>query len=389
MRQGLVIVEVALSLMLLVGAGLLARSFLNLSSVNPGFKPANTTVVSLTLSEGRDGEPSQLLAVARQLAEKFRPLPGVTTVGLTHSLALVNNWGYLFFVKDRPRPAAGDEPSANYFAVTPDYFQAMGIRLLRGRVFAESDGEKSAPVCIINETMARKYFGDLDPLGQHIQITNGNTSFREVVGIVADVKDGGLDETVVEQIYDPFAQAPSNQLNFVIRTDGPASPAMLRLLRPLVRSVDDSQPVSAIKPLVEIVAATTERQRFATTLLGVFAAIAFVIAAVGIFGAMAYSVSRRTAEIGIRMALGASRRNVLQMVLRQGMVIVLVGIGGGLAACLALTRVMQSMLFNLDARDPATFALVAFGFAVVALVACFLPALRATKINPLTALRAE
>ena len=389
LRQSLVVVEVALSLMLLVGAGLLARSFLKLSSVNPGFNPANATAVSLTLPAGKYGEPAQQLAFATQAAEKFGALPGVTAVGLTHSLPLVGGDAYNFFVKDRPVPPAGEEPSTNYFAVTPGYFKAMGIRLLRGRYFAESDGVKSAPVCIINEMFARKHFANEDPLGQRIQITNGNTEFREIVGIVADVKDGSLSEVVVEQAYDAFPQAPDNHLNFIIRTDGPASPAFLQMLRPQVFAVDRDQPVSGIKAQNNIVAGTVERPRFATTLLGVFSAVALVIAAVGIFGVMAYTVSQRTGEIGIRMALGASRSNVLRMVLGQGMVVVLLGIGAGLVACVALTRVMQSMLYNLNARDPLTFTLIAIGFTLIALLACLLPALRATKVDPLVALRAD
>ena len=389
LRQSLVIVEVALSLMLLVGAGLLARSFLKLSTVNPGFNPANATAVSVTLPAGKYGEPEQQLAFATQAAEKFGALPGVTAVGLTHSLPLVGGDAYNFSVKDRPAPPVGEEPSTNYFAVTPGYFKAMGIRLLRGRYFAESDGAKSAPVCIINETFARKHFANDDPLGKRLQITNGNTEFREIVGIVADVKDGSLSEAVVEQAYDPFAQSPDNRLNFIIRTDGPASPAFLQMLRPQVFAVDRDQPVSRIKALNNIVAGTVERQRFATTLLGVFSAVALVIAAVGIFGVMAYTVSQRTGEIGIRMALGASRSNVLRMILGQGMVVVLLGIGAGLIACVALTRVMQSMLYNLNARDPLTFVLIAIGFTFVALLACLLPALRATKVDPLVALRAD
>jgi putative ABC transport system permease protein len=194
---------------------------------------------------------------------------------------------------------------------------------------------------------------------------------------------------VVEQAYDAFAQSPDNHLNFIIRTDGPASPALLQMLRPQVFAVDRDQPVSGIKALNNIVAGTVERQRFATTLLSVFSVVALVIAAVGIFGVMAYAVSQRTSEIGIRMALGASRGNVLRMILGQGMFVVLLGIGAGLVACVALTRVMQSMLYNLNARDPLTFALIAIGFTLIALLACLLPALRATKVDPLVALRSD
>ena len=389
LRQGLVVVEVALSLVLLVGAGLLARSFLNLNRVNPGFVAANATAVSLTLPEGKYGDPSQQLAFAAQAAEKFRALPGVASVGVTHSLPLVGGESFNFFVKEHAQPAVGQEPATNYFAVSPEYFKAMGIQLLRGRTFTDRDDGQSAPVCLINETFARKHFAGEDPIGKRMQITNGNAAFREIIGIVADVTDGGLDQTVGEQAYDSLAQSPDNHLNFIIRTEGPASPALLQMIRPQIFAVDRDQPVSRIKPLGDIVASTMGRQRFATTLLGVFSVVALVIAAVGIFGVMAYTVSQRTGEIGIRLALGATHGDVLRLVIGQGMTVVSIGIGVGLLAGLAFTQVMQSMLFKVNARDPLTFGLIAAGFAAVALLACLLPALRTLQADPLTALRSE
>ena len=375
--------------MLLVGAGLLARSFLNLNSVNPGFVAANATAVSLTLPEGKYGDPSQQLAFAAQATEKFRALPGVTSVGVTQSLPLVGGESFNFFVKEHAQPAVGQEPATNYFAVSPEYFKAMGIQLLRGRTFTDRDDGQSAPVCLINETFARKHFAGEDPIGKRMQITNGNAAFREIIGIVADVTDGGLDQTVGEQAYDSLAQSPDNHLNFIIRTEGPASPALLQMIRPQIFAVDRDQPVSRIKPLGDIVASTMGRQRFATTLLGVFSVVALVIAAVGIFGVMAYNVSQRTGEIGIRLALGATHGDVLRLVIGQGMTVVLIGIGVGLLVGLAFTQVMQSMLFKVNARDPLTFGLIAAGFAAVALLACLLPALRTLQADPLTALRSE
>ncbi len=389
LRQVLVVLEVAISLVLLVGAGLLGRSFQKLTSVDPGFNPAHALTASLTLPEAKYGQPAQQLAFARDVSERFRSLPGVSTVGYTHSLPFVGNWGFNFFVQGRPAPPLGQEPNTSYFSVSPEYFQAMGIRLLRGRYLAATDTEKSAPVCVINETLAKKYFPGEDPLGKRIRITNGNQAYREIVGIVTDVKEGGLDQAVAEQSYEPYAQSPYETLTFVLRTDGTPLPVLLPLLRAQVLAVDKEQPLARVRSLETIIAGSVERQRFAATLLGVFSGVALVIAAVGIFGIMAYTVNQRTSEIGIRMALGASPGNVLRMVLGQGMTVVLIGICAGLACCFALTRLIQSLLFNTSAYDPLVFAVISAVFTFVALLACLLPAHRATKVDPLVALRSE
>jgi putative ABC transport system permease protein len=279
-------------------------------------------------------------------------------------------------------------PSTSYYSITPDYFRAMGIRLVRGRVFTPQDDARAPRVAIINETMARQFFPNEDPIGKRINITNGPDTWREIVGIVGDIKQYGVDKATSAQSYEPFAQVPFSSLNVVIRTNGSPA-ALLGALRPAVYSVDKDQPIGAIRPLEEIVADSIARQRFAMTLLTVFSGVALVIAAVGIYGVMAYNVVQRTGEFGIRMALGAQQSDVLRLVLAQGGKLVGLGLLIGLAATLAASRAMGSMLFNTSAQDPLTLGTITILLGFVALIACLLPANRATKVNPIEALRAE
>ncbi len=264
----------------------------------------------------------------------------------------------------------------------------MGIRLVRGRVFTARDDAKAPRVAVINEMMARQHFPNEDPIGKRINITNGPDTWREIIGIVGDIKQYGVDKATSSQSYEPFAQVPFGSLNVVIRTGGSPA-ALLGAIRPAVYAVDKDQPIGAIRPLEEIMADSIARQRFAMTLLTVFSLVALVIAAVGIYGVMAYSVVQRTGEFGIRMALGAQQRDVLRLVLAQGGKLVGIGLVIGLAATLAASRAMGSMLFNTSAQDPLTLGTITLVLAVVALIACLLPASRATKVNPIEALRAE
>jgi putative ABC transport system permease protein len=388
LRSALVVLEVTFALMLLGGAGLLARSFMQLTHVDAGFTPENATILRLSLPQKKYALPEQQTAFADALLERVRNLPGVQAVGLTHSMPLIGDYVLSFNIEGRPAIAPSDLPSTNYYAVTPDYFRAMGIRLVRGRVFTAQDNAKTPRVAIINETMARQHFPNEDPIGKRINITNGPDTWREIVGIVGDIKQYGVDKATSNQSYEPFAQVPFNSLNLVIRTSGPPA-ALLSAIRPAVYAVDKDQPVGAIRPLEEIMADSIARQRFAMTLLTVFSAVALVIAAVGIYGVMAYSVVQRTGEFGIRMALGAQQRDVLRLVLAQGGKLVGLGLLIGLAATLAASRAMGSMLFNTSAQDPLTLGLITLLLGVVALIACLLPANRATKVNPIEALRTE
>lgn len=388
LRSALVVIEVTLALMLLGGAGLLARSFIQLAHVDPGFVPENATVLRLSLPQKKYALPEQQNAFAGALLERVKNLPGVQAAGLTHSMPLVSDYVLGFNIEGRPAIAPSDLPSTNYYAVTPEYFRAMGIRLVRGRVFSAQDDAKAPRVAIINETMARQHFPNEDPIGKRINITNGPDAWREIIGIVGDIKQYGVDKATSNQAYEPFAQVPFSSLNVVIRTSGQPA-ALLGAIRPTVYAVDKDQPIGTIRPLEEIVADSIARQRFAMTLLTVFSLVALVIAAVGIYGVMAYSVVQRTGEFGIRMALGAQQRDVLRLVLAQGGKLVGLGLLIGLAATLAASRAMGSMLFNTSAQDPLTLGGITLLLGAVALVACLLPASRATKVNPIEALRAE
>ena len=388
LRGALVVSEVAVALVLLGGAGLLARSFVQLARVDPGFIPENATTMRVSLPQNKYSTPEQRTAFAGALMERVKELPGVQAVGLTDAMPLVGDYVLGFNIEGRPAIDRSELPRLNHSVVTPDYFRAMGIRLVRGRVFTPQDDAKAPRVCLINETLARQFFPSEDPIGKRINITTGIDAWREIVGIVGDIKQHGVDQTTTNQAYEPFAQISYSSLIVVIRTKGSAAP-LLGALRAAVHAVDKDQAVGAIRPLEDIVADTIARQRFAMTLLTVFSAVALVLAAVGIYGVMAYNVVQRTGEFGIRMALGAQQGDVLRLVLAQGGKLIGLGLGIGLLATLGASRAMGSMLFNTSAYDPLTLSSITLLLTAVALIACFFPANRATKVNPIEALRAE
>ena len=388
LRGALVITEVAFALVLLGGAGLLARSFLRLTNVDPGFVAEHATVLRLALPEKKYEKNEQQLAFADALLARLRVLPGVKAVGLTHSLPLISDWVLGFKIDGRPEVPPSDLPSTNYYSVTPDYFRAMGIRLVRGRLFTDRDDSHAPRVAVINETLARQFFPNEDPLGKRILVTNGPDVWRQIVGIVADIKQYGVDKETTSQTYEPYAQAPFRSLNLVLRTEGSPS-ALAGMLRPAVYAIDKDQPVGTIQPLEEILGTTMAKQRFGMVLLLVFSFVALVIAAVGIYGVMAYSVAQRTGEFGIRMALGAQRSDVLRLVLSSAGKLVGLGLLIGFGATVLISRVMDSMLFQTSTHDPLTYSLTILLLAAVALAACLLPARRATRVNPIEALRTE
>ena len=388
LRGALVVVEVAFALVLLGGAGLLARSFMRLTHVDPGFVPEHATVLRLALPEKKYEKSEQQLAFADALLSRLRALPGIQAAGLTHSLPLISDWVLGFKIEGRPEVRPADLPSTNYYSVTPDYFPAMGIRLIRGRLFNQHDDARAPRVAIINETLARQFFPNEDPIGKRILVTNGPDVWRQIVGIVGDIKQYGVDKETTSQTYEPYAQYPFRSLNVVLRTSDSGS-VLAGALRPAVYAIDKDQPVGAIQPLEEILGATIAKQRFAMLLLVIFSSVALVIAAVGIYGVMAYSVVQRTGEFGIRMALGAQRSDVLRLVLSYAGKLVSLGLVIGLGATFAASRLMGSMLFQTNAHDPLTFSLTTLLLAAVAIAACLLPAHRATRVNPIEALRTE
>jgi putative ABC transport system permease protein len=389
-RSVLIVSEVALSLVLLVGAGLLIKSFMRLRSVNPGFNPQNTLTASLSLSPVRYDDDAKILRFYEQVVDKASRIPGVESAGAIIPLPLGNNTlSISFTVAGRPEPPPSDHPSAGARITMPDYFRTMGIPVTRGRAFTLDDNEAAPKVVIINETFAQRFFPGEDAIGQRLNL-GMNDIHAEIVGVVGDVHHAGLDKEAGPEFYVPLKQVPLSDMALVVRTKGAIDAASLTTaLREAVREVDKDQPLFGVRTMESMVAASVARQRFGMTLVALFALAALALASVGIFSVMSFLVTQRTHEIGIRMALGAQSRDVLRMVLGQGMFFTLVGIGIGLVAAFALTRVMTGLLIGVSATDPLTFAGVSLLLMSVALLACYLPARRATRVDPMTALRYE
>jgi predicted permease len=395
LRGVLVVSEVSLSLVLLVGAGLLVNSFIRLRSVNPGFDPRQVLTTSLSISKAKYREPEQQREFFAGLLERLRSLPGVESAALIHPLPFGGTATSNTFVIDgRPAPLPADKPSASYRAISPDYFRLMRMSFLRGRGFGEHDDASSTPVVIVNETFARRFFQGQNPLGERVVIERAGNGRevqdpREIIGVVGDVRHAGLDEEPGPEFYVPYAQAPESYMSVVVRTAAADHAGVGASLRGAITAADGQQYVPPVRPMTELVAGSVADRRFNALLTGLFAAVALVLAAVGIYGVMAYSVAQRTHEIGIRMALGARPRDVLRHVVGQGMRLLLIGLGIGLAASLAVTRVLAGMLYGVEPTDAPTFVLVTLALSAVALLACYLPARRAAKVDPLVALRYE
>jgi putative ABC transport system permease protein len=388
-RHALVVAEIALSLILLAGAGLFIRSLTRLQSVSPGFDPQNAVMVSFSIPRSKYPDAVKQAAFADAVLKRFAALPGVTSVGATHILPFSgNDYITAFAIEGRPPVKPSERPSSNFYAVTPDYFKAMGIPLLRGRTFTDDDRAEAARVAIISKSLADQYFPNQDPIGKRINIDDREGAWDEIIGVVGEVKNYGLDRDNLVQSYEPFAQNPFGMMTFVVRTSGPQA-GLANALRREVYAVDRNQPVFRIESLETLIMSSYARQRFATTLFTVFSSLALALAAIGIYGVMSYTVSQRTGEFGIRIALGAQRRDLLRLVLGQGVRLTALGIIAGLVGALAAGRVVQSILFQTGASDPLTFAIIAVLLLVVALIACLLPALRATTVDPVEALRME
>ena len=387
-RGSLVVLEMASALLLLVGAGLLIKSFWRLQRIDPGFNPNNALTASVTLPSRKYPEENQQSAFFQQLLEKVRALPGVQAAGASNVVPLGGDYVLGFVIEGRPPLPPGAGQSTNYYSVSADYFKAMGIPLLRGRVFTEQDTRNSTRVAVISESMAKRVFPNEDPIGKRIHVTNGPTVFREIVGIVGDVKHYGLDQDTTLQTYEPYTQQPFSFMTLVVRTAGDPT-NLTSAIRNQVLSIDKEQPVSGVRTLEQRVSTSIAQQRFSMLLLGVFAAVAMVLAAVGIYGVLSYAAAQRTHEIGIRMALGARAGNVLKMVIGQGMKLALAGVALGSGAALALTQLMKRLLFGVTAADPMTYVVIALSLTLVALFACWIPARRAAKVDPMVALRVE
>ena len=409
LRSSLVIVEVATTMVLLIGAGLMIRSFYRLQNVNPGFSYENLTSFTVALPGRKYTTPEQRSQFFNRLVANLRTLPGVQSVGAASGLPLGNNgWQTSFIIDGQPKPAPGDTPLMEACTVTPDYFRAMNIPLLHGRYFNEhddrsfiagkdlsklNDGERlvaGVNVIIVDEQFAKKYWPNEDAVGKRIRFGTDDTApLLEVVGVVGRVKMEGLDtDSNRVQGYFSFSQVPFQAMAMIVK--GQSDPnQLIASARTQVRSLDADQPIYNIRTMDEIRGESTAPQRLNLTLLSIFAGIAFVLAIVGIYGVMSYAVTQRTHEIGIRMAIGAQPRDVFKMILGQGMMLTVIGMVAGLLGAFALTRLMATMLFSVKPTDPATFAGVALLLATVALVACYIPGRRATKVDPVNSLRYE
>ena len=397
-RSVLVVAELALALMLLVGAGLLMRSFVRLQAVDPGFRPEQTLTFELTFPDGRysDDNETRIVSFFDQLMPRLNALPGVRSTAAVMELPLSgSSFNISFTIDGRPPVPPANEPSMEIRVATPGYFGTLGIPLKRGRLFTEEDRAGSPQVVLLTESAARQFFPNEDPLGKRIKLGWGKRSHGrrlaaggEVVGIVGDVKESGLAEPDEPQLYMPLRQWPVQSMSGVIKT-AVKPETIADAVVEQVHAVDPMLPVSNVRPLSEIVSRSISQPRFYMTLLGVFAAVALVLAAIGIFGVLSYAVSQRTREIGIRMALGAQERSVVSMVVRQAMYLVVTGVAIGTLAALLLSQSLNRMLFGVRATDPATFGGVAALLVAVALFASYLPARRATRVDPIVALRAE
>ncbi len=399
----LVITEVALATVLFVGAGLMVRSFLGLQSVDTGFRPENVLVAEINLPRSRYSTNQQALSFCQDLLERVKAMPGVNSAAVIDDVPLSgSDEDTGVFIEGQPLPAPGEALHAHPRSVSPDYFQTMGVPLLAGRFFTDQDIDGAPRVAIINQAMARRFWPNENPLGKRVSLDYEAMRFfpdrspeidlqaglREVVGVVGDVRHQGLNVDPQPELYTPQNQRPSLNMSLVVHAaSGPE--ALTGAIRQAVLAIDKDQPVSGARTMTQLLAESTAQPRFTTTLVGAFAGLALVLAAMGIYGVMAYTVSQRAHEFGIHMALGARQTDVLRMVMGKGLMVTLVGVGLGIAAALALARFLASMLYGVRPVDPLTFFVAPVLLTAVSLLACYIPARRATKVDPMVALRYE
>ncbi len=395
LRRMLVATEIALATLLLVGSGLFLRSFSHLQDVTPGFRTDHLFVADVPLSQNAYAKPEQRYEFFDRLVERARTLPGVSSAGAASFLPVSGGGSIIHFnIQGKPPKSPHDFVAAGYRAVTPDYLETLKVPLLQGRLFSAADKDKAPPVVVINATMARNFFHGENPLGKRMQLgatPEQDVPWMEIVGVVGDVLPGlGVDPQ--SEMYLPYRQAdallPVFQLSVVLRTAGEPQ-AQGSAFRSALADIDPNQPLVKVRTMEENMSATVAQPRFRTWLIGIFAGLALTLAAVGIYGVMSYSVTQRTNEIGIRVTLGAQSSDIFREVIGDGLRSVLIGVGVGLAAGLILTRLLQSFLYGISASDPLTFSAVAIVLVVVALAASFFPARRATRVDPIVALRYE
>lgn len=388
LRGLLVISQVALALVLLAGAGLLGQSFVRLITLRPGFNPQNLLTVQLFLPMERYKKGNEVAAFYQRATEEFRSIPGVQSVGATSAGPQFGGYEPVdVLVEGQPAPASGEYPHARYYNVGPDYFHTMQTPLLAGREFTNRDTPGAPAVAIINQAMVRRFFPSEDPLGKRILLVREKEDL-EIVGVVGDVRRFEVGDVVEPEVYYPYMQRPRWATYFAIRTNSdPIS--VVAAVRSRMLTLDKDVPVSNVSTIDQLVSAALREPRFNTALIGAFAGLALLLASVGLYAVVSYSVTQRTHEIGVRIAVGAGQGDIFKLIVGQGMVLTLIGVAIGLAASFALTRVMLSLLFEVSATDPLTFAGISLLLASVALLACYVPARRAMKVDPMMALRYE
>jgi putative ABC transport system permease protein len=394
-RGALVVCEVAVALMLVVGAGLLLKGFWRLRAVEPGFRAEGVLTMKVILPAAKYAKPEQRRAFYDETLRRVAALPGVESAAMISFLPLTFRGMYFTFTAEgRPPATAAERPNAVYRVVSPDYFRAMGVPVLRGRAFAASDTAEAPAVMVVSRAMAERHWPGEDPIGRRLKVgpPDSRNPWATVVGVVGDVRHGALSNELEPEMYAPYAQETRGftaPRDLVVRTSAGDPLSLAAAVREAVWSVDKDQPVSGARTLEQVLGESVARQRLYLLLLGAFAGLALVLAAVGVYGVMSYAVAQRTHEIGVRVALGAGRADILRLVVGQGMLLGLAGVGVGLAGAFALTRVMSSLLYGVTATDPAVYASVALLITLVALLACYVPARRAMKVDPMEALRYE
>ena len=390
MRSALIVSEVALSLMLLVGAGLLIHSFWRLLKTDAGFDPKGVLAVDVPLSRTTYKTPELQSAAFQQLIGRMKTLPGVRDVSVTSNVPLTDFDVELSFqVEGRAPYKPGQEATSDYTVTGADYFRTMSIPLMQGRLFTDQEGTNSPQVIVVSNAFVKRYFPNENPIGRRIIFDGKDEKPREIIGVVGDVRRNGLDVDVEPEMYVSHIQNPERRLNLMIRTEARDASQIAQAARAEVKAFDPNQIIWRTRTLDELLGTSVAPRRFNMLLLGIFAGVALALAAVGLYGVMSYSVSWRTHEIGIRMALGAKRADVLRLVVRQGMTMTLIGLAIGLAGAFLLSRVMVGLLYGVSHNDPLTFAGVSIVLLGVALLACLIPARRATRVDPIVALRTE
>ncbi len=388
-RTALVVVEMAFAMMLLVGAGLLIRSFNNLMDESPGFRPDHAIVAGVSLPDDKyaEGEPRERFF--GEFLQRVEAIPQVSSAGIAMPMPMINDYNSGFEIEGQPVPPEG-KPVTLFYAVSPGYFAATGTPLRRGRLISDEDRRGSRRVVVINQAIADRYFKGGDPIGHRMRVSQGGDEWREIVGVVGDVKQNGLSDRTRAQVYESWLQHPYFAgFNLVVRstTDDPTS--VVPGIRAILKSMDSELPLARVRTLDELVGETVRPQRFSTTLIGVFGAAALLLAGIGVYSVMAYTVGLRRQEFAIRVAHGASRSDILRLVMRGAVTMSLAGIAGGLLAAWLLRRALDNLLFGITAEDATTYVAVAVILTIVSLAASAIPALRATRVSPIAALRGE